>query len=116
MSLLVTTTFTIEGHRIVRYLGIVRGIIVRAPTISQGILGGLKSIIGGNIGAYTEMCEQARQEAYDTMIAHAHQMGANAVIGFHYDASDVGGGGSSGASCTEVLCYGTAVVVAPEGQ
>src|SRR5688500_19614108 len=84
----VTTTFTIEGYRIRQYLGIVRGIIVRAPTISQGIIGGLKSIIGGRIGAYTEMCEQTRQQAYDLMIDHARQMGANAVVGLRFDASE----------------------------
>ena len=87
MSIPVTTTFTIEGYRISQYLGIVRGIIVRAPTISQGILGGLKSIIGGNIGAYTEMCEQARQQAYDLLIDHARALGANAIVGLRYDAS-----------------------------
>lgn len=106
----VTTTFTIEGHRITEYKGIVRGIIVRAPTIIQGILGGLKNIIGGRIGAYTEMCEQARMQAYDLLCLHAEQLGANAVIGFHYDASEVVSKGSA----TEVLCYGTAVVVVPE--
>src|SRR6266403_1196838 len=106
-SMPVTTTFTIEGYRIVQYLGIVRGIIVRAPTISQGILGGLKSIIGGRIGAYTEMCEQARQAAYDLMIEHAREVGANAVIGMSFDASEV----AARASATEVLCYGTAVVL-----
>ena len=103
-----TTTFDIEGYAIVEYKGLVRGIIVRAPTISQGILGGLKSIIGGQIGAYTEMCEQARQHAYDSLIAHAQQLGANAIVGVRYDASDVGNAQSS---ATEVLCYGTAVVV-----
>src|SRR3954462_5747729 len=85
----VTTTFTIEGYRIGQYLGVVRGIIVRAPTISQGILGGLKSIVGGHIGAYTEMCEQTRQQAYDLMVDHARQMGANAVVGLRFDASEV---------------------------
>ena len=109
MSMPVTTTFTIEGYRIQQYLGIVRGIIVRAPTISQGILGGLKSIVGGNIGAYTEMCEQARQQAYDLLIDHARAVGANAVVGLRYDACDVGG--TKGA--TEVLCYGTAVTLEP---
>lgn len=104
----VTTTFTIEGYRIVQYLGIVRGIIVRAPTISQGILGGLKSIIGGRIGAYTEMCEQARQNAYDLLIDHARAVGANAIVGLRYDASEIGG---STGSATEVLCYGTAVII-----
>jgi uncharacterized protein YbjQ (UPF0145 family) len=109
MNIPVTTTFTLEGYRVTKYLGVVRGIIVRAPTISQGIFGGLKSIIGGRIGAYTEMCEQARQQAYDLMLDHARAMGANAILGFHYDASDVGGQGRA----TEVLCYGTAVVVEP---
>jgi len=108
----VTTTFSIDGYRIVEYKGVVRGIIVRAPTIRQGILGSLKGIIGGNIGAYTEMCEQARQQAYDLLIEHATQLGANAVVGLRYDASDVGGGDRT--SATEVLCYGTAVVIEPE--
>src|SRR5271155_3379764 len=85
----VTTTFTIEGYRIVQYLGVVRGLIVRSPTISQGILGGLKSIIGGRIGAYTEMCEQTRQQAYDLLVEHAQSVGANAVVGFRYDASEI---------------------------
>jgi len=107
----VTTTFMIEGYRIRQYLGVVRGIIVRAPTISQGILGGLKSIIGGNIGAYTEMCEQARQQAYDLLIDHARAIGANAIVGLHYDASEISGK-TSGA--TEVLCYGTAVIIEPD--
>ena len=111
MPMPVTTTFTIEGYRVRQYLGIVRGIIVRAPTISQGIMGGLKSIIGGNIGAYTEMCEQARQQAYDVLIDHARALGANAVVGLRYDASEIGGKTSS---ATEVLCYGTAVVIEPE--
>jgi uncharacterized protein YbjQ (UPF0145 family) len=110
MSIPVTTTFTIDGYRIRQYLGIVRGIIVRAPTISQGILGGLKSIIGGRIGAYTQMCEQARQQAYDLLIDHAMALGANAIVGLRYDASEV----ASKFSATEVLCYGTAVVVEPE--
>ena len=109
MSMPVTTTFTLEGYRIVEYKGVVRGIIVRAPTIAQGFLGGLKSIVGGRIGAYTEMREQARQQAYELLIDHARSVGANAIVGLHYDAADVGGGGKA----TEVLCYGTAVVVAP---
>jgi uncharacterized protein YbjQ (UPF0145 family) len=109
-SMPVTTTFTIEGYRIVQYLGIVRGIIVRAPTISQGILGGLKSIIGGRIGAYTEMCEQARQNAYDLLIDHARALGANAIVGLRYDASEIG---SKASGATEVLCYGTAVIIQP---
>jgi uncharacterized protein YbjQ (UPF0145 family) len=103
----VTTTFTIEGYRIREYRGIVRGIIVRSPTIVQGIVGGLKNIIGGRIGAYTEMCEQARQQAFDLLLEHATEMGANAVVGLHYDASEVVSRGSA----TEVLCYGTAVII-----
>ena len=106
----VTTTFEIEGYRISEYKGLVRGITVRSPTIAQGFLGGLKTIIGGKIGAYTEMCEQARQHAYDALVAHAEQLGANAIVGVRYDASDVG----AQQSATEVLCYGTAVVVQPK--
>lgn len=107
MAMPVTTTFTFEGYRIREYRGIVRGIIVRSPTIVQGIVGGLKNIIGGRIGAYTEMCEQARQQAFDLLLQHATEMGANAVVGFRYDASEVVSKGSA----TEVLCYGTAVVI-----
>jgi uncharacterized protein YbjQ (UPF0145 family) len=105
--MLVSTTFDIPGYRITSHKGLVRGIIVRSPTIAQGILGGLKSIIGGRIGAYTEMCEQGRQHAYESMIAHATELGANAIIGVRYDASDLG----ANLSATEVLCYGTAVTV-----
>lgn len=109
MSIPVTTTFTIEGYRIVSYLGVARGIIVRAPTIPQGIAGGLKNLVGGRIGAYTEMCEQARRQAFELLIEHATEMGANAVVGLRYDASEVVSKGSA----TEVLCYGTAVVLEP---
>ena len=105
--MIVTTTFTVEGYQIVEYKGLVRGIVVRAPTIAQGIVGGLKNIIGGKIGAYTEMCEQARQQAYDSMIKHAESVGANALLGVRYDAAEVVSSGSA----TEVLCYGTAVVI-----
>jgi len=104
----VTTTFTIEGHRIREYRGVVRGIIVRSPTIVQGILGGLKNIVGGKIGAYGEMCEQARKQAYDLLIEHATSAGANAVVGLRYESSEVAN------QATEVLCYGTAVVIEPE--
>ena len=104
----VTTTFTIEGYKIVQYMGVVRGLIVRAPTIPQGIMGGLKSIIGGRIGAFTEMCEQTREQAYELLVQHAQQVGANAVVGFRYDASEIGG---KAVSATEVLCYGTAVII-----
>jgi len=108
MSIPVTTTFTIEGYRIVKYLGVVRGIIVRAPTISQGIMGGLKTIIGGQIGAYTTMCEQTRQQAYEILVDHAVAVGANAIVGLRYESSEIGRG------ATEVLCYGTGVVIEPE--
>jgi uncharacterized protein YbjQ (UPF0145 family) len=101
----VTTTLSIEGYRITRYLGVVRGITVRAPTIAQGLAGGLKSIIGGNIGAFTQMCEQTRNQAYEEMVRHAQVLGANAVVGVAYDASEVMD------RATEVLCYGTAVIV-----
>lgn len=105
----ITTTFSFDGYRIVQYKGLVRGIIVRAPTITQGIFGGLKNIIGGRIGAYTEMCEQARQQAYESMLQHARELGANAIVGVRYDAAEVVSQGSA----TEVLCYGTAVVIEP---
>ncbi len=105
MTIPVTTTFTIEGYRITKYLGVVRGIVVRSPTIPQNILGGLKTIIGGTVGAYREMCEQTRQQAYEEMVQHAQKIGANAVLGMRYDASEVV------ARSTEVICYGTAVVI-----
>ena len=110
MNMPVTTTFTIEGYKIKEYKGVIRGIVVRAPTISQGIMGGLKNIIGGQIGAYRTMCEQARQQAYDQMLAHAKEAGANAVVGMKYDAAEVVSKGSA----TEVLCYGTAVIIVKE--
>ncbi len=105
--MIVSTTFEINGYKATEYLGVVRGITVRTPTIAQGFFGGLKSIIGGKIGAYVEMCEQARMHAYESMIEHATQLGANAIVGVSYDASDVGGQQAA----TEVICYGTAVVL-----
>jgi uncharacterized protein YbjQ (UPF0145 family) len=107
----VTTTFDIDGYEVAEYKGLVRGIVVRSPTIAQGILGGLKNLIGGTIGAYTEMCEQTREQAYEVMIAHAQQLGANAVLGTRYDASSVEPRGGA----VEVLCYGTAVVLRRKG-
>jgi len=106
--MVITTTLSVEGHTITEYKGIVRGIIVRSPTIVQGFLGGLKNILGGQIGAFRDMCEQARAQAYEAMIAEAAGLGANAIVGVRYDASDVG---SASVSATEVLCYGTAVVI-----
>lgn len=105
--MLVTTTMDVQGYQIAEYRGLVRGIIVRSPTILQGFMGSLKNIIGGRIGAYTNMCEQARQQAYDLMIEHAKATGANAIIGVRYDASQV----ADRYAATEVLCYGTAVVI-----
>jgi uncharacterized protein YbjQ (UPF0145 family) len=106
----VTTTFGIEGFRIKEYKGLVRGIVVRSPTIPQGIIGGLKNIIGGRIGAYTEMCEQTRDQAYREMVKHSEELGANAIVGIRYDASEVV------SQSTEVLCYGTAVIVEPDAR
>jgi uncharacterized protein YbjQ (UPF0145 family) len=103
----VTTTFEIDGFEVAEYKGLVRGIVVRSPTITQGILGGLKNIIGGRIGAYTEMCEQTREQAYEVMVEHAKQLGADAILGARYDASSVEPRGGA----VEVLCYGTAVVL-----
>lgn len=106
-TLLTTTTLSIDGYRIVEYKGLVRGIVVRSPTIGQGLLGGLKQIVGGQIGAYAVMCEQARSQAYELLVAHARELRANAVVGVRYESSEVG----TGRSATEVLCYGTAVVI-----
>lgn len=100
-----TTTFDIPGYRINRTLGVVRGITVRSRSVVGNIVGGLQTIFGGNITIYTELCEHARQEAFDFMMQHADAMGANAIIGARYDANDVMDG------VTEVLAYGTAVVV-----
>ena len=106
-TLLTTTTLSVDGYRIVEYKGLVRGIVVRSPTIGQGILGGLKQIVGGQIGAYAEMCEQARAQAYELLVQHAQELRANAIVGVRYESSEVGSRGSA----TEVLCYGTAVVI-----
>jgi uncharacterized protein YbjQ (UPF0145 family) len=104
--MIASTTFEIPGYEIIEHRGLVRGIIVRSPTISQGILGGLKNIIGGKIGAYTKMCEQTRVQAYEDMEKHAAELGANAIVGIRYDASSV----ESKGAAVEVLCYGTAVI------
>jgi uncharacterized protein YbjQ (UPF0145 family) len=106
--MIASTTFTIDGYDITETKGLVRGIVVRSPTITQGILGGLKNIIGGKIGSYTKMCEQTRSQAYEDMVAHAKALGANAIVGVRYDASSVEPRGGA----VEVLCYGTAVVIA----
>jgi len=103
-----TTTFELEGYQVVKQLGVIRGIVVRSRSVFGTIGGMLHTIIGGNITLFTELCERTRNEAFDMMISHAEEVGANAVIGIRYDATEVMGG------VTEVLCYGTAVVVVPE--
>jgi uncharacterized protein YbjQ (UPF0145 family) len=102
---LTSTTFSLEGHRIVKTLGVVRGITVRSRSIVGNIGAGFQTLFGGNITLYTNLCERARSDAFELMLKHAQQLGANAVIGIRYDATEV----MSGVS--EVLCYGTAVIV-----
>jgi uncharacterized protein YbjQ (UPF0145 family) len=102
-----STTFDLNGYTVTRNLGVVRGIIVRSRSVLGSFAAGLQTIVGGNITILTELCEKTRNEAYDLMIQHAAQMGANAIIGVRYDATEVMQG------VTEVLCYGTAVVVEP---
>ena len=105
----VTTTPTVQGYRIKEYIGITRGIIVRTLNILEGFGGAIgKFLGGGQLSAFISMCEKTRQEAYDAMIKDARAMGANAVVGVSYNANDVM------EDCTEVLCYGTAVVLEPE--
>ena len=102
---MVTTAFTLDGYLIVRNLGIVRGIVVRSRSLLGTIGAGLQTIIGGNITLLTDLCERTRNDAFDLMLAHAAELGANAVIGARYDATEIMNG------VTEVLAYGTAVVV-----
>lgn len=107
-ALWATTSFGFEGFKIARYLGVVRGVTVRSRSVVGNFVGGLQTLVGGNITIYTELCEHARQEAYDLLMEHARQIGANAVIGMRYDANEVMDG------VTEVLAYGTAVVIEKE--
>jgi uncharacterized protein YbjQ (UPF0145 family) len=102
---LTTTTFELPGYRVVKSFGVVRGIIVRSRSIIGNIGANIQSIFGGNISLYTELCERTREDAFNLMLQHAGQMGANAVIGVRYDATEIAAG------ITEVLCYGTAVFV-----
>ncbi len=104
-----TTAFTLDGYRIVENLGIVRGITVRSRSIFGTIGASLQTLVGGNITLFSELCERTRSEAFELMLDHASAIGANAVIGVRYDTTEVMDGVS------EVLCYGTAVVVRPEG-
>ena len=103
----VTTAMELPGYRIVRNIGVVRGITVRSRSIVGNFFGGLQTLFGGNITIYTELCEQARGETYRDMVLHARQLGANAIVAVRYDATELMSG------LTEVLCYGTAVVVEP---
>lgn len=105
--MIVTTGDGVNGRPVTGYLGVVRGIVVRAPTLTQGVLGGLKSIVGGNIESYAKACEMAREHAFERMVQHAEEVGADAIVAMRYDATDFGQG------ATEVLAYGTAVVVEP---
>ncbi len=102
---LVTTGFDFQGYRITKYLGVTRGLIVRSRSVVGNIGAGFQALVGGNITIYTTMCEKARSDAFDLMMEHASQMGANAVIGMRYDTNEVAG------AINEVLAYGTAVVV-----
>jgi uncharacterized protein YbjQ (UPF0145 family) len=106
-GIFVTTGNNVEGYHITEYMGIVRGIVVRAQTITQGIRGAFSSILGGNIRAYEEVCEDARSQAYARMVEHAQDKGSDAIIAMRYDATEFAQG------ITEVLAYGTAVKIAP---
>ncbi len=105
---MVTTAFTLDGYRIVRTLGVVRGITVRSRSLLGTLGASLQTIVGGNITLLTQLCEKTRGEAFDFMLAHAAELGANGVVGARYDATEVMQG------VTEVLAYGTAVVVEPQ--
>jgi uncharacterized protein YbjQ (UPF0145 family) len=101
----VTTAFELPGKKIVSNFGVVRGITVRSRSIFGSIGGSLQTLVGGNISLFTSLCEKTRQQSFDLMVKHAEEMGANAIIAVRYDANEVMSG------VTEVLCYGTAVVV-----
>jgi uncharacterized protein YbjQ (UPF0145 family) len=104
---MVTTAFELPNYRIVQNLGVVRGIVVRSRNVFATIGAGLQTLVGGNITVFTKLCEQTRSDAFDIMIQHATEVGANAVIGARYDTTEIGQG------VTEVLAYGTAVIVEP---
>jgi uncharacterized protein YbjQ (UPF0145 family) len=105
---LITGAFALPGYKIVRGYGLVRGIIVRSRSVFGQIGAGFQQLVGGNISLYTSLCERTRVDAYELMVQHAVQLGANAIIGVRYDATEITSG------VTEVLCYGTAVYVQPE--
>ncbi len=108
MTMLITTTNDAPGYRVVKTLGVVRGITVRSRNVVSDAIGGVQSMLGGRVGAYVKLAETARQEAYDELIQHAQQMGANGILAMRYDANEIMPG------ITEVLAYGTAVVVEAE--
>lgn len=105
---MVTTAFTLDGYRVVKSMGVVRGIVVRSRSIIGTFGAVLQTLVGGNITLLTELCEKTRSQAFELMLSHARQMGANGIVGTRYDATEVMGG------VTEVLCYGTAVFVEKE--
>jgi uncharacterized protein YbjQ (UPF0145 family) len=102
---LTTTTFELPGYRVTQSFGVVRGIVVRSRSVIGNLGASIQSIFGGNITLYTSLCERAREDAFNLMLTHAGELGANAVVGVRYDATEIGAG------ITEVLCYGTAVFV-----
>jgi uncharacterized protein YbjQ (UPF0145 family) len=104
---MVTTAFTLDGFKVVKDLGVVRGIVVRSRSVIGNFAAAFQILVGGNISVYTRLCEQARHEAFHVMVEHAAQLGGNAIIGMRYDATEIMNG------VTEVLCYGTAVIVEP---
>ena len=103
----VTTALELPGYRVERSLGVVRGIVVRSRSIVGAVGASLQTLFGGNITLYTSLCERARADAYERMVVHAAELGANAIVAVRYDATDIAAG------VTEVLCYGTAVIVEP---
>jgi uncharacterized protein YbjQ (UPF0145 family) len=106
--MLTTTTSEIAGYRVVRHLDVVRGVTVRARGLGGQLAAGLRALAGGKIHEYVALCEETRKEAFDLMVQHAQALGANAIIGIRYDATEMA------ENMTEVLAYGTAVVVEPE--
>jgi uncharacterized protein YbjQ (UPF0145 family) len=106
-TILASTTDTLTGYRVVRHLGIVRGVTVRSRGLAGQIAASLRTLAGGKIHEYVSLCEETREEAFDLMVAHAQEMGANAIVGVRYDATELA------ENMTEVLAYGTAVVVEP---
>jgi uncharacterized protein YbjQ (UPF0145 family) len=100
------TTFEITGFRVTKSLGVVRGITVRTRSLPLSLLGGLRTLFGGRVGIFSDLCESAREESFQLMVSHARRLGANAVVGIRYDTGPMVG-------AAEVLCYGTAVVVEP---